>query len=155
MIIYKKGNLLDAEERYIGHGCNCQGIMGSGVAKALSDKWPIVKKRDRAHFERGMSVLGNLDYVVVEENPSKLVVNLYTQPRPGPCASLHAIRSSIYRFFSDGEGDSAPVSLALPRIGSGLGGLKWEEVEDMIKQAIAMIFEETGVEHKVVIYDLE
>ena len=27
---------------YICHQVNCQGVMGSGVAKAIRDKWPQV-----------------------------------------------------------------------------------------------------------------
>lgn len=34
MIQYKTGNLLDTPDSYIVHGCNAQGVMGSGVAKA-------------------------------------------------------------------------------------------------------------------------
>ena len=33
MIEYRKGNLLDVTSGLIAHGVNCQGVMGSGVAK--------------------------------------------------------------------------------------------------------------------------
>lgn len=36
------GNLLAIERGIIVHGCNCQGVMGSGVAGALAAKWPGV-----------------------------------------------------------------------------------------------------------------
>ncbi len=35
MITYKQGDLMKASETYIAHGCNAQGVMGSGVAKAI------------------------------------------------------------------------------------------------------------------------
>lgn len=31
-IIYKQGDLLSCPERVILHGCNAQGVMGSGIA---------------------------------------------------------------------------------------------------------------------------
>lgn len=154
MITYKKGNLLDATERYIGHGCNCQGIMGSGVALAIKNKWPKVAEADRRRFLAGNVLLGEPDYVIVGTNPLKVVVNFYTQPRPGPCASLSAIETGLFEFFY-GQDEGEPVSLALPRIGCGLGGLRWNDVEAAINRAIKRIFDETGIEHNVVIYDLE
>ncbi|MET3289633.1 UNVERIFIED_CONTAM: O-acetyl-ADP-ribose deacetylase (regulator of RNase III) [Brevibacillus sp. OAP136] len=34
-VIIKKGDLLQASEPIIGHQVNCQGVMGSGIAKAI------------------------------------------------------------------------------------------------------------------------
>lgn len=39
-IIYKNGNLLDSKDRILVHQVNCQGRMGSGVAKALANEFP-------------------------------------------------------------------------------------------------------------------
>ena len=44
MIEYIKGDIRDTDCKVIAHGVNCQGVMGSGVAKALYEKWPEVKK---------------------------------------------------------------------------------------------------------------
>ena len=35
-IIYKQGDLLECSEQVIVHGCNAQGVMGSGVAKVTT-----------------------------------------------------------------------------------------------------------------------
>jgi O-acetyl-ADP-ribose deacetylase (regulator of RNase III) len=40
MLHYKKGNLLEVKEGIITHGVNCQGVMGSGVALAIKQKYP-------------------------------------------------------------------------------------------------------------------
>jgi len=39
-IEYRKGDLLTTEVQHILHGCNRRGVMGSGVAKAIRDKYP-------------------------------------------------------------------------------------------------------------------
>lgn len=39
MINIVKGNLLEAIEDIIGHQVNCQGVMGSGVAKLLRENY--------------------------------------------------------------------------------------------------------------------
>ena len=38
MLHYRVGNLLNAPQKVIAHQVNCQGKMGSGVAKAIRDK---------------------------------------------------------------------------------------------------------------------
>ena len=40
MIRYVNGDLLDVTSGIIVHGCNAQGVMGSGVAKAIKQKYP-------------------------------------------------------------------------------------------------------------------
>ena len=44
MIKYKIGDLLTAPQRCIAHQVNCQGKMGSGVAKAIRNEYPRVYK---------------------------------------------------------------------------------------------------------------
>ena len=39
-IVYKVGDITEAPEVVIVHGCNTQGAMGSGVAKAIRRKYP-------------------------------------------------------------------------------------------------------------------
>ena len=41
---YIKGSILDAPQKYIAHGVNCQNKMGSGVAKVLFTEWRKVKE---------------------------------------------------------------------------------------------------------------
>lgn len=60
----------------IGHCVNCQGAMGSGVARALYEKWPKVKSQ---YLQRptGEGMLGYCDIVVI--NPLLSVGNIYGQ----------------------------------------------------------------------------
>ncbi|ESQ88967.1 hypothetical protein ABAC460_14395 [Asticcacaulis sp. AC460] len=46
-IIYKTGDLLEAPERVICHGCNAQGVMGSGIAVPIRNRYPMVFKAYR------------------------------------------------------------------------------------------------------------
>ena len=39
-IEYTKTNFLYMAEQYLAHGTNCHGVMGSGVAKAVRNKFP-------------------------------------------------------------------------------------------------------------------
>lgn len=42
MIKIREGNLFDSNADIIAHQVNCQGIMGSGVARQIKKKYPEV-----------------------------------------------------------------------------------------------------------------
>ena len=50
-ILYKQGDLTQAEEYIIAHGCNAQGKMGSGVAKAIRREFPQAYSYYRSAYE--------------------------------------------------------------------------------------------------------
>ena len=75
-IIYKNGNLLDATTDVIAHQVNCQGVMGSGVAKQIKEKWPIVYK-DYLNDYAGNANLGTVLFSKINEN--QYIANMYSQ----------------------------------------------------------------------------
>lgn len=79
------GNLLDSTADIIAHQTNCQGSMGSGVAKAIKEKYPRVYEQYRKAYEKGLLKLGMCQ--VVKTNPNggdnRLVANLCGQDTYG------------------------------------------------------------------------
>ena len=76
MFTVKKGNLFEnVEQGFIMHGCNAQGVMGSGVAKIIRDEYPLAYERyaDQAPNY----ILGEVIPVIVE--PNLVIVNAITQ----------------------------------------------------------------------------
>ena len=41
-VIIKEGNVFDSDADIICHQVNCQGVMGSGVAKEVRERFPNV-----------------------------------------------------------------------------------------------------------------
>ena len=107
----------------IAHGVNCQRVMGSGVARAIKNKWPVVYKE----YMDTDPKLGQAHIVVADPRKMIHVANCYTQEYYGPgdkqYASEDAIRTSLESVFSWAGRFNFPVYL--PQIGSGLGGLDW------------------------------
>ena len=148
MIHYVKGNLLDSKENYICHQVNCQGRMGSGVAKQIREKWPAVYDvyRAEAHPNRlgeicSVNIIGNI--------PIQTVINMYGQETYG----YDGRRFTSYDAFWNCLGkirERVPkdATIALPdHIGCGLGGANWEVIRTMIEQALG--------DYEVYIYKLE
>jgi len=81
MVKVIQGDLLDAAEDYICHQVNTMGVIGEGIAKDISDKWPIVKEKyiTSCHLAqlRNASLLGTIYVIRVTEN--QRVVNIFGQ----------------------------------------------------------------------------
>jgi len=140
---YRKGDIFTTEINVIGHGCNCVGSMGAGIALQVIKRNPemLTEYQHRCHqqqFKPGAAWLWT--------NPTtgKSVLNLGTQYFPGANARLAWVKEAL----------TAALSLnleafAIPRIGAGIGGLDWEEVKAAIEE-LSDQFPTT----KVVIYEL-
>lgn len=131
-IQYQKGNIVQAPELFIAHGCNAQGVMGSGVARAIRNKWQSVYT-EYADYHRMFGLkLGDVVWVDVD---CKFIANCITQQKYGYSGAkfvdYEALRKCMktvnLRLSSD---------LALPRIGAGLGGGNWEIISAIIEDEI-------------------
>lgn len=138
---YEKRDITTVEAPgIIAHGVNCQGAMGSGVARALYQKWPAVKG-DYLKCKGNMA-LGVMQTVPVE--PCLYVANCFTQENYGRdgrrYASPEAIRKALTKvceFLS--KSTFLPEEIHLPKIGCGLGGLDWEiDVEPVLQELEGM-----------------
>ena len=125
-IKYIKKDITELNEGVLVHGVNCRGVMGSGVAKAIRRKWPVVydeyikfvKQHDTAK-----SILGKINPVIVSGKPFLSVINAFTQINYGR-KGIYADPLAIYNclVLSTRISDQ----LHIPKIGCGLGGLHWE-----------------------------
>lgn len=136
-ITTKKGCLIEGfkagEVEAIGHQANCQNTMGSGVAKALRAEWPQVYEADCQTEKGDRKKLGSLSFTLCEHGPIFNLYGQYTYGRePGVVyTELDALDKAlgIMRLFVD-AGEHKTVGF--PKLGAGLGGAKWVDVEALI-----------------------
>jgi O-acetyl-ADP-ribose deacetylase (regulator of RNase III) len=58
---FLSGNLLDVNDGIIVHGCNCQGVWGSGVAKQMKEKYPEAFTKYQSDLKNlGSTALGRI-----------------------------------------------------------------------------------------------
>lgn len=121
----------------VAHGCNCKGVMGSGVALAVRKKWPMAFT-EYVRLEPSPTLLGKAQVVPVSN--SVWVVNCFTQESYGrnpntKYANAQAIEKSLSRAFELAYQEEIP--LYMPPIGCGLGGLDWgTEVEPIVRKLV-------------------
>ena len=86
MIKVIDGNLFDSTASIICHQCNCQGVMGSGVAAEVKRRYPHVFNAYRKDYEDGRLRPG---YVcIISTNPEKedysqVIANMCGQDKYG------------------------------------------------------------------------
>ena len=114
-------NAFDAQA--FGHGCNCQGSMGAGIAKGFKQRYPDMYEEYRARCKAKPRRFSLGDAWLWKEKRQPWVFNLATQERYWHArASYDAIDMALRRMKD--QADSEGIScIAIPRIGVGYGGL--------------------------------
>lgn len=128
------GNLLDATEEIIAHQVNCKGVMGSGVAKAIRNKYPRVYSEYKSLCQsKGSAMLGNTYMHVC--NDGKRVIDIFGQDSYGwdkQYTDVDALKDGLNQIFHYAH--AKKISAALPYgIGCGRGGADWNVVSPMIE----------------------
>lgn len=137
-ITYLKQDVTTVTNGIIAHGVNCQGVMGSGVARALRDKWPAIYPPYQqlcARAETDVELLGRVQYVTPRRSDVS-IANCFTQVHYGRDGRRYADPEAIEKCLTQvaQSCNQLKLSLYMPKIGCGLGGLSWEtEIEPMLQ----------------------
>jgi O-acetyl-ADP-ribose deacetylase (regulator of RNase III) len=131
VIEYRYGDILTTDSKYICHCVNAQGVMRSGVAKAIRDAYPRAFEVYRAEYDlKGRLSLGS---VIGADCGKHIILNLVGQKNYGRDGALYvdymAIRKGIAAI---NKNISEPVSF--PLIGCGLAGGNWKIVSAIIEE---------------------
>lgn len=150
MLVHVMNDIFDGQPNrcIMVQSVNCQGRMGSGLAKAIRDKYPMVFSQYRAEYELGLLKLGHTSYIEVESD--KFVANICGQEFYGrdgkQYTNYEALRSGLEDVKMMAE--VLNVDVVIPnKIGCGLGGGDWDGVvlpmvEEVFKNGlVAFIFQ--------------
>ena len=132
-INYIKGDLFTSKDLLIAHGCNDCGVMGSGVAKTIKERFPAAYEgyKNGDHHLLGHNIYVNCDGVVI--------ANCITQKGYGFAGdkrfvSYDAVDSCMSRLCNYCIRYGIK-SISIPKIGAGLGGGDWAIIEKIIERA--------------------
>jgi len=143
---YLVGDATEPVERpaIIAHVCNDIGAWGAGFTAALNRRWPELGK---AFKEYGRHPLGSVGWSAVA--PEIYVANMTAQKGVGRGRRRiddDALRTCLELVARGARLDGASVHM--PRIGCGLAGATWDEIEPLVQWGLVM----RGVD--VYVYDL-
>ena len=137
----KVGDICSVNSGVVVHGCNAQGVMGSGVAKAIRSKYPQVFE-DYKNFKNQFSLeLGDCvptQIIDKEEGLDIVIVSAITQQFYGRDNRRYTNYEAIANIF-EGIEDIAKhfghTEIHFPLIGCGLGGGKWSIISNIIEES--------------------
>ncbi len=135
MISYTTGNILDAEVEALVNTVNCVGIMGRGIALQFKKKFPENFKAYQRACEQGdVQPRKMFVFDIGELTLPRYIVNFPTKRHWKGKSRIEDIQAGLVdlvRFVK-----SAGIrSIAIPPLGSGLGGLEWRDVKPLIAGA--------------------
>lgn len=169
------GDLFSTDCKVIAHQVNCMGVMNSGVAKIIKEKYPGVfsEYRDSVYslnnnclggcllVSTGDKYIANIfgQYLYKGCNEDKFILNSYESPSPillpssEYISSLESMRYTNYEAFYRSltllrldMNKKSLKSIAFPyKIGSDRGGASWNIIRSMIDD----IFEDTDIVVKI------
>lgn len=163
------GDFIEGNESLIVHGCNAQGVMGAGVAKAIRERLPFAYHPYRStYLSRGLR-LGEVIWALnvrIGQKP-RIVGNAITQEYFGndgqryvDYAAVQAAMRAVNHICALSQADYAnandyidiagvsPIyAVGMPMIGAGLAGGEWSR--------IAEIIEAESINFKPIVYRLQ
>jgi O-acetyl-ADP-ribose deacetylase (regulator of RNase III) len=106
------GDLFELGLPAVGHGRNCVGAMGAGIAVQFKRRFPAMYQEYRRRCQQGTFRLG--DIFAWDQEPGLVVYNLATQSVPRPSATLQAIDTSVRAALADAQ-QRGLTRLGVPR----------------------------------------
>ncbi len=139
MIHYTQGNLLEADVEALVNTVNTVGVMGKGIALMFKERFPKNMDAYAQACKKGEVVTGKMFVTATNELVGpKWVVNFPTKQHWRSKSKMEWIEEGLQdlcRFINEKN----IKSIAIPPLGSGHGGLDWQDVKPKIIDALSDI----------------
>ena len=141
MIEYKSGDILREDAEALVNTVNCVGVMGKGIALQFKKAYPENFKAYAVACKKGEVQPGRMFVFETGHllNP-RFIINFPTKRHWRSKSriedieiGLDALTETIQKFNIQ--------SIAIPPLGSGLGGLSWHQVKPKIEAAMASLLD--------------
>lgn len=146
MITYQTGNILHDQADAIINTVNTVGVMGKGLALQFKKAYPDnFKQYKKACDEHSLTTGKVLSVSLNSISAPYYVINFPTKAHWKEKSKLVYIEQGLESLKAEVQ-RLGLKSVAIPALGSGLGGLPWQQVEQLIQRSLAT---EADVEWRV------
>ncbi len=137
MIVQVKGNILHDQSEAIINTVNTVGVMGKGLALQFKKAFPENFKVYKRACDKKELVTGQVLTVLLESlSPPYYIINFPTKSHWKGNSKLEYIEEGLVDLKREVK-RLGLKSVAIPPLGSGLGGLNWSDVESLINGSLA------------------
>ncbi len=137
MIRYTTGDILKAEAEALVNTVNCVGVMGRGIALQFKEAFPANYKAYAAACKREEVQPGRMFvFDTGELTPPRYIINFPTKRHWRGKSRIEDIQSGLAALVDEVR-KRGIRSIAIPPLGSGLGGLDWADVRPLIASAFS------------------
>lgn len=156
MLEFKTGNLFSEEAEALVNTVNCVGVMGRGIAYQFKVNYPGNFKAYKKACDQGLVQPGRMFvHNTGQLNGPKFIINFPTKRHWRGKSRVQDIEAGLESLAREIE-ERDIQSIAIPPLGSGLGGLDWHEVRNLlegtfggIRNRRVVVFEPGGVPEEV------
>ena len=147
MIRFTSGDLLRSEADALINTVNCVGAMGRGIALQFKKEFPKNFEEYKQARDRGEVVPGKMFITErIAPDPPRFIVNFPTKRHWRGKSRIEDIQSGLAMLHDEIEARDIG-SIAIPPLGSGLGGLDWPDVRRLIVNALS------GMDAEIIVYE--
>lgn len=136
MITYTHGDILKDESEAVVNTVNCVGVMGRGIALQFRNSYPENFKAYEIACKQGLVQPGRMFVTETGEFSPRYIINFPTKRHWRGKSRMDDIESGLAALVALLR-EKNIRSIAIPPLGSGLGGLDWNEVKPRIEAALA------------------
>lgn len=149
MIHTIKGDLFSTNADVICHQVNCQGVMGSGVAKQVKEKYPEAYENYKnicryfSNLNKKEKLLGYPQLTKIHNADEKYIVNMFCQLNYGSDGKRYTNYEAVYNALEKLNNIFASrFTFAFPyHFGCDRGGANW----DIILKMMEVVFKDREI----------
>lgn len=136
MIRYAQGDILESDADALVNTVNCVGVMGRGIALQFKNAYPANFKDYAAACRRGEVQPGRMLVHDTGQLAPRWIINFPTKRHWRSKSRLEDIEAGMAALVREIQARDIR-SIAIPPLGSGLGGLDWRSVRPIIDSRLA------------------
>ncbi len=138
MIHHTQGDILKDESEAVVNTVNCVGVMGRGIALQFRNVYPENFKAYKKACKKGEVQPGRMFMTETGQFAPRYIINFPTKRHWRGKSRMEDIDSGLAALVNLIREENIR-SIAIPPLGSGLGGLEWSDVRQRIHDALASL----------------
>ncbi len=129
------GDIFQSGADVIVHQVNCQGVMGSGVARQVREKYPLVFDAYQRLCRNTLNPLGRTLFVTTPDGT--VIANLFAQEKFGYDGKCYTDYCALRKCLAEVRAKCYDKVIAIPyMMACHRGGGDWDKVSRMIEEEL-------------------